>query len=86
MFLAPVIVFSLFGGRDIPLWSFLIAFTVAIAGAALYFFNGHPAVQAFSGGIHKYTLLLWICGTVLGLGFAAFTLGAVTRTPRLQAS
>lgn len=86
MFLAPVIVFSLFGGREVPLWSYLFAFAVAIAGAALYFFNGHPAVQAFSGGIHKYTLLLWICGVVLGLGFAAFALGAATRTPRLQAS
>jgi len=79
MFLAPVIVFSLFGGRDIPLWSFLIAFSAAIAGAALYFFNGHPAVQGFSGGAHKYTLLLWICVAVLSVGFTAFALGAMRR-------
>lgn len=79
MFLAPVIVFSLFGGRDVPAWSFLVAFIAAMAGAALYFFNGHPVVQAFSGGIHKYTLLLWICTAVLTLGFAAFALGAMSR-------
>lgn len=86
MFLAPVIVFSLLGGRDIPLWSYLVAFAASIAGAALYFFNGHPLVLALSGGMHKYTLLLWICGAVLALGFAAFALGAMTRNTRLQAS
>jgi Na+/proline symporter len=80
MFLAPVILFSLFGGRDVPLWSFLVAFAAAMVGAALYFFNGHPIVQATTGNIHKYTLLLWICGAVLFIGCTAFALGAAIRS------
>jgi Na+/proline symporter len=77
MYLAPVIFFSLWGKRtDIPTWSFVVSFLVALAGAALYFTesSGH---SAWLGEIHKYTKLLAICVTVLGSGCLSFWLGGL---------
>jgi len=44
MFLAPVVFFSVFGKQeDIPIWSYLFSFFIAILGASLYFLesSGH---------------------------------------------
>ncbi|MCL6415934.1 sodium:proline symporter [Aestuariirhabdus sp. Z084] len=78
MYLLPVIFFSLLGGRrDIPLWSYLGSFVVAVGGAALYFTesSGHSQLM---GEAHKYTKLLIICVTVLVAGCVLFALGLMT--------
>ena len=77
MYLAPVIFFSLWGKReDIPLWSYLFSFILAIGGAILYFTesSGHSALL---GDIHKYTKLLYICIAVLGFGCLSFWFGGL---------
>lgn len=77
MYLAPVIFFSLWGKReDIPVWSYLFSFILAIVGAALYFTesSGHSALL---GDIHKYTKLLYICISVLGFGCLSFWVGGL---------
>ena len=78
MFLAPVILFSVFGNRQIPVWCLLVAFAAALLAAAAYFMNGHAFMVTLSGGMHKYTLLLWLSIGVLSIGVAAFALGAAT--------
>jgi len=77
MYLAPVVFFSLWGKRDdIPVWSYLFSFILAITGAVLYFTesSGHSALL---GDIHKYTKLLYICITVLGFGCLSFWAGGL---------
>ena len=79
MYLTPIILFSLWGGRDdVPLWSYLIAFVVALSGAALYFLEtaGHVSLL---GDNHKYTKLLYICIAVLAMGIGAFAAGIILR-------
>ncbi len=81
MFLAPVILFSLFGGYHVALWSYLVSFAAAIGGAVLYFLiNGKKALgidaMAMMRVEHKYTALLYICIAVLVIGCGAFALGA----------
>ncbi len=79
MFLAPVIFFSLWGGRtDIPTWSYLSAFVLAMAGAALYFTESSGHTQLM-GEAHKYTKLLWISLAVLAMGCASFLVGMLSR-------
>jgi len=84
MYLAPVILFSLWGGaRHIPVWSYLVSFVAAISGAVLYFLiNGKKQVgldaMAAMGVEHKYTALLYICIAVLMIGCGAFAIGART--------
>jgi hypothetical protein len=75
MYLAPVVFFSLWGGRtDVPVWSYLLAFAFAIVGATLYFTesSGH---SHWLGEAHKYTKLLWITVTVLISGCLIFAAG-----------
>ena len=82
MFLAPVIVLTLWGGLTAPRWSYFSAFAGALAGAALYFLEtgGHVAVMARATGMeHKYSHLLVICVAVLALGFGAFAAGLALR-------
>lgn len=75
MYLAPVIFFSLWGGqRDIPVWSYLLAFAFAVGGALLYFLESSGHTQ-YLGEMHKYTKLFWICIVVLAGGIASFALG-----------
>ena len=86
MYLAPVILFSLWGGRrDVPLWSYLTAFITALSGAALYFLEtaGHLSLL---GNIHKYHKLLFICIFVLAAGIGAFALGIIFRPRANNAS
>ncbi|WP_211827326.1 sodium:proline symporter [Kistimonas asteriae] len=79
MYLTPVILFSLWGGRiDIPVWSYLVAFIVALAGAGLYFTEtaGYlHLMEPLFGTVHKYNKLLVICLAVLAVGCGAFALG-----------
>jgi len=75
MYLAPVIFFSLWGKRrDIPVWSYLTSFVLAVGGAMLYFFES-SGYSGLLGDAHKYTKLLWISLTVLSGGCLAFWIG-----------
>jgi Na+/proline symporter len=77
MYLAPVVFFSLWGKRsDIPVWSYLFTFVLALSGAALYFSesSGHSALL---GDLHKYTKLLYICISILVLGCLSYWLGGL---------
>ena len=75
MYLAPVVFFSLWGKIDnIPLWSYVSSFVLAMTGAALYFTESSQ-YTFFLGDIHKYTKLLIISTTVLTMGCLSFLLG-----------
>ena len=89
MFLAPVVVFSLWMGRtDIPVWSYLSAFFTAIAAAILYFTesSGHSnLIEPLTGLDHKYAKLLMLSASTLVVGFGAFAIGMTTgRSPTEQ--
>lgn len=78
MYLAPVIFFSLWGGRDdIPVWSYLTTFILAIGGALLYFTES-SGYSMMLGDAHKYTKLLGISLTVLIGGCLLFWVGGKT--------
>ena len=78
MYLAPVIFFSLWAGRDdIPVWSYLLTFVLAISGALLYFTES-SAYTMLLGDAHKYTKLLWISLSVLIGGCLLFWVGGKT--------
>lgn len=76
MFLTPVILFCIIGGRHVSLWAFHVAFVAALSGAVLYYFEegGHGFMTAMFGIEHKYTKLLFICVAVLAIGNGAFAL------------
>lgn len=79
MYLIPVIFFSLWGNRtDIPVWSYLSSFAIAIGGALLYFTES-SAHTAFLGDAHKYTKLLWICLVVMVSGCLLFWIGGASQ-------
>ncbi|UTW11543.1 sodium:solute symporter family transporter [Marinobacterium rhizophilum] len=78
MYLAPVVLISLWGGRtDVPLWSYLASFVLAIGGAVLYFTES-SGYSALLGDAHKYTKLLWISATLLTSGLLLFWLGCLS--------
>ncbi len=80
MYLAPVIFFSLWAGRtDIPQWSYVGSFMLAVTGAVLYFLES-SAHTSLLGDIHKYTKLLMISGSVLVGGCLLFWIGGRTST------
>jgi len=75
MFLAPVVFFSVFAKqKNIPIWSYLITFVIAILGAALYFLESSGHTQ-WLGEMHKYTKLLYISMIILIAGCSVFYLG-----------
>lgn len=79
MYLVPVIFFSLWGNRrDIPVWSYLGSFVLAIAGAMLYFLESSSHTQCL-GESHKYTKLLWICVVILIGSCLLFIVGGASR-------
>lgn len=83
MYLAPVIFFSLWGNKqDIPTWSYVFTFALALSGAALYFTESSKYTFLL-GDVHKYTKLLWICVTILLLGCLSFCVGRFI-TPRAK--
>jgi len=78
MFLAPVAVISIIGGREVARWAYLLAFAAAMLGAGLYAVEsegGTQIVGALTGFEHKYSKLLAICVAVLAIGFGAFAAG-----------
>jgi len=78
MYLAPVVLISLWGGRtDVPLWSYLASFALAVGGAVLYFTES-SGYSALLGDAHKYTKLLWISATLLTSGCLLFWLGCLS--------
>ena len=78
MYLAPVIFFSLWGGRnDIPQWSYIGSFILAVSGAMLYFLES-SAHTSLLGDMHKYTKLLLISVSVLVGGCLLFWVGGRT--------
>ncbi|WP_415889791.1 sodium:proline symporter [Neptuniibacter sp. SY11_33] len=79
MYLVPVIFFSLWANRrDIPVWSYLGSFILAMAGALLYFTES-SGYTAMLGEAHKYTKLLWICVVVMFGGCALFLVGGASQ-------
>lgn len=90
LFLAPVLLFSIWGGRrDVPVWSFATAFASALSGAVLYYLESTGRTDllgAAFGVAHKYDKLLLICVAVLAIGFGAFALGCLLRRPRTAAN
>ena len=80
MYVAPVIFFSLWGGRnDIPQWSYVGSFILAVTGAILYFLES-SAHTSLLGDLHKYTKLLMISVSVLIGGCLLFWIGGKTST------
>ena len=82
MFLAPVVFFSLWGGRqDVPVWSYLTAFFAAMAAAVLYFTESSgysDLIGPLTGLEHKYAKLLALSAATLAIGCGAFALGILT--------
>lgn len=75
MYLVPVIFFSLWGNRrDIPVWSYVGSFILAV-GSALLYFTESSGYTFLLGDIHKYTKLLWICLVVMVGGCLLFLIG-----------
>ncbi|MCC5858379.1 MAG: sodium:proline symporter [Ectothiorhodospiraceae bacterium] len=78
LFLAPVIIFCVLGGRRVHRWSLLTAFVAAVGGATLYFLetSGYLNVLGQLPGVsHDYTKLLITSAGTLAAGMAAFALG-----------
>ena len=65
LFLVPVIFFNIFADRhDIPVWSLLASFAIAVVGAGLYFMES-AGYSSLLGEWHKYSKLLLITLAVL---------------------
>ncbi len=76
MFLTPVLVVGLLMGRQIALWSYMVAFGAAVFGAFVYFARGWDVIVPWLIDGHKYEQLLLICVCVLVTGFVAVLAGA----------
>jgi Na+/proline symporter len=79
MFLTPVLILAFVFNRVVPLWSYLLAYLAAVLGAAAYMYRGTDFVKIFFEGSHKYEQLLYICITVLVVGFVAGLIGLATQ-------
>ena len=85
LFLAPVVFFSIFSKKtNIPSWSYLSSFVIAIFGAGLYFFESSGYTQ-WLGDAHKYTKRLEISLFILVAGNLIFWLGLKTKN-QIQSS
>ncbi len=76
MFLTPVMVAVFVLGRQVALWSYVVAYAAAVAGAFAYFARGWDSVAAILPDAHKYEQLLAICVCVLLVGFVAVLSGS----------
>jgi Na+/proline symporter len=75
LYLAPVIFFSLWGKRrDIPVWSYLLSFILALTASVLYFTES-SGYSSLLGDAHKYTKLLYLTVAVMGFGCLGFWIG-----------
>jgi Na+/proline symporter len=80
LFLAPVVFFNILGKqKNIPNWSYLFSFVIAILGAGLYFIESSGHSQ-WLGDTHKYTKLLIISLVILFAGCMAFFAGQLTHS------
>ncbi len=86
MFLAPVVFFSLWlGWINVPVWSYLLSFIVALGGAMLYFLeaSGYSNLMVTATGLeHKYSKLLVICCVVMVVNCGSFIVGTYISGPR----
>ncbi len=83
LYLAPVIFFSLWGKRrDIPVWSYLLSFCLALAAAILYFTES-SGYSHLLGDAHKYTKLLYLTLAVMVSGCLGFWVGGRRSTRRI---
>ncbi|WP_069301443.1 sodium:proline symporter [Neptunicoccus sediminis] len=80
MFLTPVLLVGLVGGRRIAHWAYLSAFAAAMLGAAAYFLRDNDLVSQVLVEGHKYEQLLQICLVVLLVGFVAVLAGSSRQT------
>ncbi|MFK5925393.1 MAG: sodium:proline symporter [Desulfuromusa sp.] len=86
LYLAPVIFFSLWGKREnIPVWSYLLSFVLALTAAALYFTES-SGYSHLLGDAHKYTKLLYLTISVLGIGCLGFWIGGKTNSSPVEKS
>ena len=81
MFLTPVLIVGLVMGRGIAIWSYMVSFAAAMAGAAAYFARETALFATLLPEGHKYEQLLAICAVVLIIGFAAVLAGMQKRVP-----
>ncbi len=78
MFLLPIIVFCIWGNREIALWPVLLTFAVTILGGITYITesSGYTSwMFDLFGYSHKYSKLLIICITIALVGFVSFAIG-----------
>lgn len=85
LFLTPVLVAGLVLGWRVPIWSYLVSFAAAMAGAFAYFAQSWPWVAAVLPEGHKYEKLFAICIVVLIVGFGAVVAGARGRNAEQRA-
>lgn len=77
MFLLPVIIFSIWGNRDIAQWALLVTFAVTLFGGITYLTesSGYTSwMTDLFGYSHKYSKLLIICLFIAATGFITFAL------------
>lgn len=87
MFLLPVIVFCIWGNRDIARWALLFTFAVTLFGSVTYITesSGYTSwMTALFGFEHKYSKLLIICITIALAGFASFAVAQRKRPDRID--
>lgn len=84
MFLLPVIVFCIWGNRDVSLWSLVLTFTVTVLGGLTYMAETASVVswlsslawmEEYFAYSHKYSKLLIICLIIAVVGCVSFVLG-----------
>jgi len=84
LFLTPVILFCIWGNREVARWALIVTVIVALGGAVLYFVEnaGYVAVvEPLTGLEHKYSRLLLISATVLAIGIGSFAAALRPREP-----
>lgn len=82
MFLLPVIVFCIWGNRDVALWALLLTFAVTLFGGVTYITesSGYTSwMTDLFGYSHKYSKLLIICLAIALTGFVSFALSSKKR-------
>ena len=75
LFLTPVIVFCIWGNREVARWALAVTVVAALGGAVIYFVEnaGYIAVvEPLTGLEHKYSRLLTISAAVLLVGLGSF--------------
>ena len=78
MFLLPIIVFCIWGKRDVALWPVVVTFIVTIFGGITYVTESSKYTTwmfDLFGFEHKYSKLLIICIVIALVGFVTFALG-----------